>query len=206
MCVVCFFFHSWQHFSSVSPIRRASTRPHGNIINSSAAMWQLSHVCRSNIDIQMLIWINTLILSIQNKDMEVTELWLSRRCLMRRTVQQGRVAWSLRVFGKPTSGDLESGRSGNKEEAGRLRASVGSFPVYTGGINGKQQENVKCVCALSRGLKDYGLGVHTHTHTSFTWMLCVLIRLLSFSLRCSYVDSWVQIDIQFCISHTQKLF
>lgn len=52
-----------------------------------------------------------------------------------------RAARSLWVFGKPTSGDLESGR----EEAGRVRASRGSFPVYTGGINGKQQEKTECV-------------------------------------------------------------
>lgn len=53
-------------------------------------------------------------------------------------MQQKRAVWSLWVFSKPTSGDLESGRSGRREEAGRVRASRGSRPVYTGGINGKQ--------------------------------------------------------------------
>ena len=57
----------------------------------------------------------------------------------------------LGVRCEPTSGDLEPGRSrGRVGEAGRVRASRGSFPVYTGGINGKQQEKTECVCTSLR--------------------------------------------------------
>lgn len=59
--------------------------------------------------------------------------------------EQNRGAWPRWVFTKPAAGDLESGRGGRREAAGRVRASRGSFPVYTGGINGQQQEKTECV-------------------------------------------------------------
>lgn len=71
-------------------------------------------------------------------------------CSVKTSMQQRSAAESLWVFSKPTSGDLESGRSGTREEAGRVRASGGSFLVYTGGINGKQQEKTECVCTSLR--------------------------------------------------------
>lgn len=135
---------------------------HGNIIKSSAAMWQLSYVFQwnghSNVDL------NKYACPIHsNSDMWSCGWEHSVQC--RNSVQQKWAAWSLWVFSKPTSGDLERGRSGRREEAGRVRASRGSFPVYTGGINGKQQGK-KWMCAHLPKASRIIAHVHTLTQSS----------------------------------------
>ena len=104
-------------------------------------MWQQSYVFQrnghSNVDL------NKHALPIHSNCNLQSRGWRTQ-CAVRNSVQQKSTARSLWVFSKPTSGDLEPGRSRRREEAGRVRASRGSFPVYTGGINGKQQEKPEC--------------------------------------------------------------
>lgn len=120
----------------------ASAHSHGNIIKRSAAMWQPSYVFQrnghSNVDLNK--YAHPI-----HSNCNVWSCGRGHGVQWGTACNRGEQPGSLWVVGKPTSGDLELGRSGRREEAGRVRASRGSFPVYTGGINGKQQEKTECV-------------------------------------------------------------
>lgn len=124
------------------------------------------------------------------------ELWPRTQCAER---EQKRTSWSLWVFSKPTSGDLETGRSGRREEAGRVMAGRGSFPVYTGGINGKQQEKTECA---HTSLRPQGLYL-VHAHRPFP-NTCSVLQ-ISLLLSLSQMDNLFCAHTSFCTSLTQNI-